>query len=185
MSAKQVIRQQMAILGDRMAVLQELKDGWFNGDGLAPSGDGLSWLHEWMGKMITFFSAPCPFIYPTTDGGVSLEWDIGGVDFTIKVNLETRSAVITDGDDEKFARLSDAGNSKWIADRILELSGPVELSAPPCKPNCVYFKAPESMPLQRNALRVEVAFLSGRCGWKLLDGRKGGHFSDYDYCNSE
>jgi len=143
------MNQRMTRLSNRISELRELKDGWLDGEGMAPSGDGLSWLFELVGKLITFHQAPCPYIYPTPDGGVSLEWDIGGdKEFTIDVNLATHAGVIADGDDEKFATLSDNGNMQWIANRL------AKLSEPPCKPDCAYYKAQAPMGMQRNALRA-------------------------------
>ena len=56
---------------------------------------------------------------------------------------------------------------------------------PPCPPDggdCKYRRFPEELPLQRNALRVEVMAPDNKCGWALKSGRIGGHNSDYHVC---
>lgn len=57
---------------------------------------------------------------------------------------------------------------------------------PPCPPKgepCKYFKDPPELPLQRNALRIEVGREpTPRCGWRLKEGCIGGSFYDYLPC---
>ena len=46
-------------------------DGWLDGDGKAPSSDGLEWLRDAF-ECNYPDEVPVPHIYPTESGGVSL-----------------------------------------------------------------------------------------------------------------
>jgi hypothetical protein len=55
----------------------------------------------------------------------------------------------------------------------------------PCpkdKKLCLYKIIPESLKLQRNALRAELITPSVRCGYALKDTRVGGMWEDYLPC---
>jgi len=59
----------------------------------------------------------------------------------------------------------------------------LESIAPPCEgAACRYRMKYVSLPLQRNALRVEIMTPADRCGWMLKEGRIGGHPDDYHPC---
>jgi hypothetical protein len=53
---------------------------------------------------------------------------------------------------------------------------------PACENGCPYRCDPPSLPLQQNALRVEIITPSPRCGARLRYGRSGGHYDDYLPC---
>lgn len=56
--------------------------------------------------------------------------------------------------------------------------------APECKRECAYRQTFRGFDLQRNALRMETAYMISpvRCGWNLLPGRIGGRPLDYSPC---
>lgn len=54
--------------------------------------------------------------------------------------------------------------------------------APVCGDDCKWRRPAESLPPQRNALRIEVFSPSPKCGFSLKEGRIGGHDDDYNYC---
>ena len=87
-------------IGRRLEELKGLKDGWAdglqpagdwgNGFGVAPSSEGLDWL---AGRLETRYAEelPPPYIYPTPEGGVSLEWSIGRNEASLEIDLTSHS----------------------------------------------------------------------------------------------
>ena len=70
---------------------------------------------------------------------------------------------------------------KWI----LSTAGREErlLKRPACSKDCKYRMKYCSLDPQRNALRVEIFTPQDRCGWDLIDGRRGGCPQDDHRCN--
>ena len=79
-------------IGVQIDDLRLLKNGWLDGDGKAPSPDGLSWLLEVFEKNYPD-GAPLPYLYPTVAGGVQVEWPLGSWEAELEVNLVTHSAL--------------------------------------------------------------------------------------------
>ena len=85
----------------QLADLRNLKDGWADGTqtagqwgkgyGKAPVGQGLDWLAE---RLEAGYAddLPRPYIYPTPEGGVSLEWSLGQNEASLEVDLLSHSA---------------------------------------------------------------------------------------------
>ncbi len=83
----------------RLQGFKNLEDGWAGGMqpasewgegyGKAPSPEGLAWLQDAVSKW--FFGAPVPFVYPTPEGAVQFEWDIGPYRPSLEIDLETHS----------------------------------------------------------------------------------------------
>lgn len=72
----------------RCEELTQLKDGWLDGEGKAPSKEGLqSFLAAWNGADTV--ALPLPHIYPTPEGGVQMEWTQGDWEISAEVELET------------------------------------------------------------------------------------------------
>ncbi len=79
--------------------LRNLEDGWadgvqYAGDwgkgyGKAPSHAGLDWLSARFTDEYPD-DLPRPYIYPTPEGGVQLEWRVGTYDISLEVELEAR-----------------------------------------------------------------------------------------------
>ena len=103
--------------------LSHLRDGWLDGDGKAPSSDGLEWLHHAF-ECNYPHEIPLPHIYPTENGGVQAEWSLGPNEVTFDVNLETHLGdwhllnVETDEISERTLNCDDDGDWKWLVDRI-------------------------------------------------------------------
>lgn len=67
--------------------LRYMKDGWMNGEGIAPKPREL----DWLSKMLKFYypgKLMLPDAYPTLDGGVTLEWSIGTLEVSLEISLE-------------------------------------------------------------------------------------------------
>ena len=67
-----------------------LKDGWLEGQGKAPSKEGLSWLSQAFDKHYSG-DLPLPYLYPTEPGGVQAEWSLGRNEITLEIDLTEHS----------------------------------------------------------------------------------------------
>ncbi len=107
----------------RLDELRELKDGWLDGEGLAPNSEALDWL-------ATSFDCrypddlPLPHVYPTLEGGVLAEWSSPPNEVSLDVNLATRQGewhsldVNTDAENARTLNLADNSGWTWIAEKI-------------------------------------------------------------------
>ena len=85
----------------QLANLRNLKDGWADGTqpagqwgkgyGKAPVAQGLDWLEERLEARYTD-DLPQPYIYPTPEGGVSLEWSIIHNEASLEIDISRHSA---------------------------------------------------------------------------------------------
>ncbi len=111
--------------------LRNLKDGWLDGDGLAPSHEGLNWLQAKFSDQY-LDHLPLPRIYPTFEGGVQLEWSISPNDASLEINLSDRSGywhnlnLRTDKDEERLLNLEDGGEWDWLSARLQFLTESAE-----------------------------------------------------------
>ncbi len=111
--------------------LRNLKDGCYDGDGLAPSHEGLGWLEAKLSNEYLNL-LPLPRIYPTFEGGVQFEWSIGPNDTSLEVNLSDRSGywhnlnLRTGKDEERVLNLGDSGEWDWLTAKLQRLTESVE-----------------------------------------------------------
>jgi hypothetical protein len=87
------------LVGDRFAghalrleELAELKDGWLDGQGIAPAADKLRWLASCFDRY--FAPSLClPYLYPTAEGGIQAEWSLPDHwEVTLEIDLVTQRA---------------------------------------------------------------------------------------------
>ena len=103
-----------------------LKDGWLNGEGSPPSHEGLDWLAESFERC--YPDAPLPYVYPTVEGGVQMEWSLGSKEISLEITLANHSAewfwtdVASDDENERTLDLNAAADWEWIADEIRRLA---------------------------------------------------------------
>ncbi|HSI82229.1 MAG: hypothetical protein ACAI35_26595 [Candidatus Methylacidiphilales bacterium] len=77
----------------RLDELALIKDGWLEGGGTAPSREGMNWLaEEWTGSYPG--DLPNPFVYPTPEGNVQLEWTLGQWEVAAEIDFKTRRAFL-------------------------------------------------------------------------------------------
>ena len=78
-----------AKIQNQVVRLLALRDGWLDGDGKAPSEQGIEWL---LSVLFDSFphDAPLPSLYPTEDGDVQAEWRIEQKDISLEIDLEQR-----------------------------------------------------------------------------------------------
>src|SRR5436305_11692597 len=120
----------------RLDELRLLKDGWFEGSGRAPISAGIDWLSDAFTRAYPE-DLPLPYVYPTPEGGIRLEWALGSHDVTLDIDLAQHGASLhahnlssaeeTDdglnlGEPAAWARLSEqihriAGVRAWTAPR--------------------------------------------------------------------
>ena len=108
----------------RIDQLLLLRDGWHDGEGLAPAHDGLRWFTgAWESHWPS--DAPLPCVFPTPEGGIQAEWVIASLSISAEIDLTKKRAALLavntqSGDivtDETFDLASDAG-WKAIAQRV-------------------------------------------------------------------
>lgn len=64
-----------------------LKDGWLEGQGIAPRASGLDWLTTAFEHYYPDY-LPLPYLYPTPEGGVQAEWPLNGNEASLEIDLE-------------------------------------------------------------------------------------------------
>lgn len=112
----------------RLDELRLMKDGWLEGRGLAPSGRGIDWLSEMFSRNYPD-DLPLPFVYPTEEGGIRLEWTIDALDVSLDIDLAEHKAdwhsmnVQVDAEEEKALYLDSDDAWRWIASRIQSMAG--------------------------------------------------------------
>ena len=97
--------------------LRLLKDGWLEGQGKAPSKEGLDWLSQAFDKHYSG-DLPLPYLYPTEPGGIQAEWSLGQNEITLEIDLAEHSgyfhALHMEDDTEKTRRLDLGSETHWI-----------------------------------------------------------------------
>ena len=78
-------------IADQIASLKELKDGWLEGSGHAYEVAILDWMQHVVQEMINKFNLPVPYIYPTVDNNVTIEWPFGVWEVSLEV-MENKHA---------------------------------------------------------------------------------------------
>jgi hypothetical protein len=111
----------------RLDELRFLKPGWLDGQGEAPSHEGLDWLSQAFDRHYPD-DLPLPFVYPTLEGGLQAEWSIGPNEASLEIDLTTRRGgwhsldAGTDGDESRDLDLAQPKDWQWVAERIAKLS---------------------------------------------------------------
>ena len=75
----------------RITQLLLLRDGWLDGEGLAPArGDlgwfAIAWQSHWPSEL------PLPHLYPTPSGGLEAEWTMEEKSLSAEIDLAARQA---------------------------------------------------------------------------------------------
>lgn len=73
-------------VGARIEELSALKDGWLEGKGLAPTKEALDWFESEFTSRYPV-DLPLPYLFPTPDGGIDLEWTLGVADVSLEIDL--------------------------------------------------------------------------------------------------
>jgi hypothetical protein len=109
----------------RVQQLKTLKDGWLDGSGLAPSMDGLDWLAAALNKHYPVDLA-LPFIYPTPEGGVQLEWPFSPQEPSLQIDLNRKTGewhALVDTDECELLDLNYEASWRKMIGRLAVMSG--------------------------------------------------------------
>jgi hypothetical protein len=109
-------------IGEQIESLRALEDGWLDGEGFAIDGPGLDWVAAVLNRMVASKLLPFPFIYPTEEGGVRVEWSTDrwelGVTFDLASHHARALAADMQSDDfeeSQFDWLDKYAESKLVA----------------------------------------------------------------------
>ena len=104
-------------VGVQIDELRLLKDGWLDGEGLAPPAEGLDWLYGVFERHLPD-EAPLPHLYPTEAGGVQAEWTLGPNEVTFDVDLATHAGewhvLNIEADDSREHTLNCDNDDDWM-----------------------------------------------------------------------
>ncbi len=115
----------------RLNEIRNLKDGWLDGKGRAPSASGLEWFARILRKLGTKGTPP-PYLYPTPEGGVRAEWSLGSQDVSLDVDCDRHSGewhrldTSSNSGDFRALGMDDEGIVNWIADELRSLQRPMD-----------------------------------------------------------
>ena len=107
----------------RLRELRLLKDGWLDGQGVAPSEEGLDWLSQAFDQHYPE-DLPLPCLYPTEEGGVEAEWQFGSRGDSLEIELSSYSGewhaldMEANTVSERTLNLDDAEDWKWLVEQI-------------------------------------------------------------------
>ncbi len=115
-------------VGMRLEELSRLADGWLDGEGKAPSQDGLKWLTEYFDR---YYSGELqlPYLCPTEEGGICAEWPLDAANISLEINLENRHGdwhamdVANNSFTEKDLDLSEVDSWNWLCEQIKRKGG--------------------------------------------------------------
>ena len=103
--------------------MRNMKNGWLDGEGIAPDHKGLNWLSRTFEQHYPG-NATLPYTCPTPEGGIDMEWSAGKREISLEIDLAKRNGewswydVDTKHSDEKVLDLEKSSSWKWIADQI-------------------------------------------------------------------
>ena len=108
-----------APINDQIDRLSSMNDGWLDGDGAAPSQEGLEGLRTLLKPL-----SPIPTLYPTPEGGVQAEWSIGDREISLEIDLDSLKAewhdlnTSTTESSLREVDLSKQTDLRWIAQQL-------------------------------------------------------------------
>lgn len=112
----------------RLEELRGLQDGWLDGKGTAPSGEGLDWLADAFGRYFPD-DLPLPFVYPAAEGGVQAEWSPKPHEITIEIDLAAHTGawhdlnMDTDAEESRDLNLDKPDDWAWLAAKVKQITG--------------------------------------------------------------
>lgn len=121
----------------RLDEFRDMKDGWLEGRGVAPSMDGLDWLAATFDRHFPD-DLPLPYLYPTPEGGVEAEWSLGSQSIIFEIDLETHRGdwlcfhKQSDSEDTRSLNLDAADSWAWLVAEIRRLKEAVQRMTTPC-----------------------------------------------------
>lgn len=108
--------EDVARVRERLKELETLEDGWGEyGDEVAPDKEGLRRLSELFSEHGV--GIPVPYIYPTCEGGIQLEW-VFGSSAEMEVGLKEMRGILYLGDGEIEVDLSTASGWRMLIEAL-------------------------------------------------------------------
>ena len=110
----------------RLDEFRDMKDGWLEGGGVAPSLDGLDWLASTFDRHFPD-DLPLPYLYPTPEGGVEAEWSLGSQSIIFEIDLATHRGdwlcfdKLSDSEDTRSLNLDTADSWAWLVAELRRL----------------------------------------------------------------
>ncbi len=107
----------------RLDEFRDMKDGWLEGEGVAPNPDGLDWLAATFDRHFPD-DLPLPYLYPTPEGGVQAEWSLLANEISLAMDLVTRQGawhrldMNTNADEARKLNLDDVEGWTWVVAEI-------------------------------------------------------------------
>ena len=107
--------------------LRLIKNGWLEGEGLAPPPEELDWLSRVFDDHYPE-NLPLPYLYPTEEGGVQVEWSLKQNEVTLRIDLGNHAGgwhtlnMETDADASCTLNLDSAEDWDWVGRQIQRMS---------------------------------------------------------------
>ena len=126
MNGVEFLRPHALDIPARLDEFRDMKDGWFEGEGVAPSLEGLDWLATGFDRHFPD-DLPLPYLYPTPEGGVQAEWSLSENEISLEVDLVThhgawhRLNMNNQADDVQELNLDDDNGWAWIVAEIRKM----------------------------------------------------------------
>lgn len=112
----------------RLDEFRMLKDGWLDGKGKAPTTEGLDWFSAQFENQYPD-GLPLPYVYPTAEGGIQVEWSIAGHEVSLEVSFSSRQGewhgldLRHETDIGRILQLDQTEDWNWITGEIQRLAG--------------------------------------------------------------
>ena len=110
----------------RLDEFRDMKDGWLEGEGVAPSLEGLDWLAAGFDRHFPN-DLPLPYLYPAPEGGVQAEWSLSANEISLEVDLVThqgawhRLDMNTNADDTRKLNLDGVEGWTWVVAELRKM----------------------------------------------------------------
>jgi hypothetical protein len=114
----------------RLEEIALLRDGWLEGGGRAPLRHEMLWLTQAFTLRYPV-DLPLPYIYPTPEGGIQMEWALGRTEITLEISLDNHAGswhslnLDSDEECERHLALDDTEDWAWLAQQIRTKDGDV------------------------------------------------------------
>ncbi len=113
----------------RVEEFESLKDGWLRTAKASPRHTRE--LHWFVAAFDRFFpdDLPLPYLYPTAEGGVRMEWSARPHELSVEIDLQKRAGewhalnLANDAEDSRTLSLDASGDWEWLAEEVRRLAG--------------------------------------------------------------
>ena len=122
-NSKRLTNPRMNDVLARLDELRGMQDGWYEGEGVAPSLEGLDWLSDAFERRYPD-DAPLPYTYPNLEGGIRMEWSAENNAVILEIDIDDHSAEWlwfdreSDDEFERTLNLDDIADWQWLASEI-------------------------------------------------------------------